>query len=42
MKYPYTKWTHIDTIVEHSTKVDLLKDVAGDIPLAEWELKMFN
>ena len=42
MRYPDTKWTHIDTIEEHSIKVDLLNAVAGDISLAEWELKMFN
>lgn len=41
-KYPNTKWTHINSIDEHLSQVEILSKMAGDLPLPEWELKSFN
>jgi hypothetical protein len=36
------RWTQFDSIDEYERIVRAAKQVAGDLALAEWELRVFN
>ena len=41
LKYPDTKWTHVNSIEEHRSQIQVLKKSAKGAPLASWELETF-
>lgn len=41
-KCQYVRWTQLDSMAEYARIVDAAREVAGDVPLAEWELRLYN